>query len=451
MALNPLVSQAVGAQRPEQGGRWLQLALVIMAVASVAIMAVVWAGIPVMDVLASNHEEAAAAKAFLAVSPLYLVPIFYFQALRQYLQAQGIVKPEFAIAVLGLGVSAVTHYVFVFKLDGGATGSALASAAVSVFQLACITVYIVCQRQHLAWVPWTRDSFSVAYLKEYVVKFALPISLMSVTDEWAFNSLLFAASGLGSTATGAQAVLLRLWDCMWGVTWGVGMASQVRVGFFVGAGDIDGARATFRQGLKVSAAFACANATLLLALSRPVATLFTDDAAVIDEVHTAAWGLAAAHVLSIMTLLCVVVLQGAGVPGRVSVLSTVITWLVGVPAAVGLGFGTPLGVLGMWLGIAGAEVFRLTAVSCLSSRLDWDRAVAQAKRRMAPAPPGSGDGAAHLPTDGADSSDMTLLLSRPAGGDVDDVHAEVGVELVPLAGKHPQQHPAGDGSGESDL
>ena len=55
-------------------------------------------------------------------------------------------------------------------------------------------------------------------------------------------------------------------------------------------------------------------------------------------------------------------------------------WGVGIPLAAYLGFRTPLGVSGLWIGVVTVAYVQLAALSVLISCLNWDREAERAAR-----------------------------------------------------------------------
>ena len=148
---------------------------------------------------------------------------------------------------------------------------------------------------------------------------------------------------------------------------GLGMATTIRVGFNVGAGDSAAARRAGWIAMATSAGFAFLSILLLLTLGPWLIGLYTEQ----TEVITIASGL-----LGIVA--CFLIFDGVQVNAMGALrgfkdtavpfgIAFTCYWLLGFPIAWALGYGyfehIDLGVYGYWLGLAAGLVF--------SSSLRW--------------------------------------------------------------------------------
>jgi MATE family multidrug resistance protein len=132
---------------------------------------------------------------------------------------------------------------------------------------------------------------------------------------------------------------------------GVSIASAVRVGHAIGAGDHPAVRRAASAALICGAGFMTCMAAVLISFPGLLARAYTDD---LDVVALAALLIPIAGFFQIVDGIQVVsagVLRGAADTRAPMVINILGFWCIGFPVSLWLGFGLDLGPQGLWWGL----------------------------------------------------------------------------------------------------
>jgi MATE family multidrug resistance protein len=370
-AVDPLVSQALGARDQAAAALGVQRGLVLAAamgvVATLLCLPAAW----VYRMLREPEAVIPRAVAFVHISAPSLLPMLLSVALRQSLLAMKQTKPLVAVVVLSNLMNAGLDWVLVFGHWGlpalGAPGSALAT---TITRFTALAVLLLVARRELRPVlrPWRRDALALGPLLR-TFRLGLPIGAQNSVEFTTFASISVFAGWFGAEAVSGHQVALNLASFMFMVPLGIGSASSVLVGHAIGEQDMAHARRVAASALMVGTGYMVLSAVVLLALPGAFARAYTS---VPGVVAVAALLIPIAGVFQVFDGLQVVsagVLRGAGDTRAPLIANVLGFWLVGMPVSLWLGFRTGLGVVGLWWGfvaglaaVAAFLVFRVRAL-----------------------------------------------------------------------------------------
>jgi MATE family multidrug resistance protein len=373
-AVDPLVSQALGARDPAAAAlgvqRGLVLAAVMGAIATLLCIPAEW----VYRSLREPAEVIPRAVAFVHISAPSLTPMLLFVALRQSLQAMRRTNALVAVVVFSNLLNAGLDWVLVFGHWGlpamGAPGSALATTITRFLGLFAL---LAIARRDLQPVlrPWRKEALATGPLLR-TFRLGVPIGAQNSVEFTTFAAISVFAGWFGAEAVSGHQVAINLASLMFMVPLGIGSASSVLVGHAIGDQDMAHARRVAASALAVGTGYMVLSACVLLALPVVFASAYTS---VPGVVAVAALLIPIAGVFQVFDGLQVVsagVLRGAG-DTRAPLVSNVLGfWLVGMPVSLWLGFRVGLGVVGLWwgfvAGLAAVAAFLVLRVRALLSR-----------------------------------------------------------------------------------
>ncbi len=374
MALDPLVSQAVGAGDRVAVTRALQRGIVLSVALGLVTMAGMIPAGPLLRAFRQPAEVIPDATTYIHVSAAGMIPFLGFIVLRQSLQALGRLAPIVVTIVIANLLNAALNWVLVFGNLGaprlGVAGSAIATA-IGRFVLFGMLLALTWRdlRPHLHALE--RASLSWAPLRR-MLALGLPIGLQQFLEFSVFGTVGLLMGTFGAAQVAAHQIALNMAALTFMVPLGVAAAAAVRVGHAVGAADAPRSRRAARISYVVAAGFMSTTAVLFLALPRPLSALYTSDAAVIAI---------AASLLPIAGLFQVVdglqavgagVLRGLG-DTRIPLIAMLSGhWLIGLPVSLVLAFRTGMGPQGLWwgfvAGLTSVAIFLLIRVRFLFRR-----------------------------------------------------------------------------------
>ena len=354
--LDAIASQAHGARDRERLGDGLLHAGVLALAVSVPLGAL-WLGTGRL-LLSFGQDPATAALAhdFVVVQIPGLPFFLLFVALKQYLQARGIVRPAMWVSFAACGFNAGLNWLLIFGHWGlprmGAVGAGVATAVTEVMMLAGLLAAIRrfrLQRGAATFVDLTR--LRVKGLSE-ILRLGLPVALMLALEYWAFAISTLWAGWLGGAELAAHSIALNLASITYMVPLGIGLGASARVGNLIGAGEPRAAQraawVAFTLGGGVMAFFAL----LFIAGREVIPSWFTADPAVVALAATLLPIVAAFELFDGLQVVGSGVLRGMGRTRPAALFNLVGYYALGLPLAAWLGRPERLGLIGIWWGLA---------------------------------------------------------------------------------------------------
>lgn len=365
MAVSPVVAQRLGAARPAaEIGDFLRAALQLALLAGLIWAALlVLIGPPVLDHLGLLPETRRNAWHYLLCTLPSTVAFCLCFVLRNAAESHGLTQVPFLAGLIGFSVNALLGYGLLFgKLGLPAVGPMGTGLATSAAAWAMVLVYLAAYRRlpALRALRLGRRGASVeAGAARELLRLGLPIAAILTAEASLFlvGALLMARFGEATVA--AHQIAINFASLTFMVPLSVGIATTVRVGLAVGAGDAAAVALRGRIGMLLGIASALVSATLMALLPGPIVALYTDDQTA--GVQALAVGFLAYAALFQIADGIQATANGAlrGIKDtRIPMLITVTAyWIIGLPLAVVLAFHSPLGPVGIWWGfIAGLGV-----------------------------------------------------------------------------------------------
>jgi Na+-driven multidrug efflux pump len=216
-----------------------------------------------------------------------------------------------------------------------------------LYQRSIIGMKLTPERMHMAWP---------------VLKPALAIGVPAAAEHLAYQVAFFAImkmiGELGATALIAQGFVRQVMSLTMLPGLALGLATEVVIGYKVGAGDLAAAGRQLRRSLGIGMCISGGLALLAGIFAAPILGLFTSQQAYIDAgVPLLRVGIAL-ETGRCINLIVINSLRAAGdvqFPFRIAVLSM---WGLSIPLAWLLGMQTPLALTGVWIAYAADEWVR---------------------------------------------------------------------------------------------
>ena len=353
MALDPIVSQAVGAGDDGAIARAIQrglvLALALTVVTCVVFLPAPWA----MSLLQQPPEVVPDAASYVRVAIPGVFPFYAFVVFRQSLQAMGRVAPVLWTVLVANLVNVFLNWIFIFgHLGSPALGVTGASIATSIGRWAMAIMILALSGRELAHhlEPWRPETSAIAPLLR-MVRLGLPIGVQYLLEYGAFAGAALLMGALGMTQMAAHQIAINLASFTFMVPLGVSTATAVLVGQAIGAGDEGRARRAAVSGILTGTAFMVLSAVVFRAFPVGLSTLYTRDAAVISLAATLIPIAGVFQVFDGVQAVAAGVLRGIGDTHAPAVINVVGFWLIGLPVSWLLAFQYGGGAIGLWWGI----------------------------------------------------------------------------------------------------
>jgi MATE family multidrug resistance protein len=293
-------------------------------------------------------EVVAVMQPYFLLCSLSLIPVFYFQVQRQYLDALGRPWVGTTIMLVDVGLNAFFNWVFIWGHLGapalGLTGAGVATLFVRTLAVGMIALWL--RREPRATGPLERARFVE------MLHLGVPAAGSLLFESGAFAAAMLMMGWLGATALAAHQVALSCAAFTFMFPLGLSMAVSIRISKARGEGRTEVLPAIGFGALGCSSLIMLLFAAGFVAGGTLLARAFTPDAAVIAL---------AAQLLIVAAIFQLFdggqVVSAGALRGLTDVkVPTVITfiayWVVSLPLAYGLAFHTRLGPVGIWAGLA---------------------------------------------------------------------------------------------------
>ena len=295
-------------------------------------------------------DVAAAARLYIDLRAVGTVPFLLSIALRSYLAAHNITRPLVAAMFLGNLANALLDLVLIYGVGPipalGVAGAACATVSV---QLAIVAIYFAGVRAIDG--PTPRPA-STRTDRAQILRYGLPIGGHMFAEIGIFSLATVLAAHMGKIPAAAHSIALNQASFSFSVALGVGAATSVRVGHAIGAGDLRLARRRGVIGLQIGFAVMACCAVGLVVAARQLASLFTDQTAVLVAT-VPLLQIAALFQLSDGTqAIAAGALRGLGDTRATFVGNVVGHYGIGLVVSLALAFGAGLGAPGLWWGLS---------------------------------------------------------------------------------------------------
>jgi MATE family multidrug resistance protein len=353
LALDPVVSQAVGARDDHAVAHGVQRGAVLALLLAVPTVLATLPAAAVLRALGQPEEVVVPAARFVALSAPGVPALLGFVVLRQTLQAMHDTRAIVLTIVLANVLNLVLDWALIFGHLGlpalGTDGTA-AATTVARWSMLLTLLATAWPRLRPTLVPWHRDAARPAALAR-LARVGAPIGLQQFLEYAAFGAVGLLVGHLGAVAMAGHQATINLASLTYMVPLGVGAAAAARVGRAVGAGDAGGARRAATAALVWGIGFMLVSAAVLLLAPRALARLYTPDPAVI-AVTAALIPLAGIfQVFDGLQVVSLGVLRGVGDTRAPMLVNIVGFWLIGIPVGVWLGLRRGMGPAGLWIGL----------------------------------------------------------------------------------------------------
>eukprot|EP00299_Pterocystis_sp_00344_P015344 c7658_g1_i2.p1 GENE.c7658_g1_i2~~c7658_g1_i2.p1 ORF type:complete len:340 (+),score=39.07 c7658_g1_i2:173-1192(+) len=249
-ALDTLLSQCYGAGNFRAYGEWFVTGIQMCFVVFVPIFAFVWNSEKLLLALGQDPHLAKLGGEFSRWLLLGILPFFCSYTFSVYLQVQHVTKPMVWVGVATNVLNVLFNYWFIFELDMGLKGSALATSLSRWFQCLIFLFLVVCYVSHRPTRP--RPSLAPLHPSRALVFFRLGlVGVAAIAVEiWCFDAMTAFSGLLDEVSLGAHAVMLNVAYLIYmTLQYPLGIGAQIRLGICLGSNRPDSARIVAIVGL----------------------------------------------------------------------------------------------------------------------------------------------------------------------------------------------------------
>jgi MATE family multidrug resistance protein len=357
-AVAPLAAQAFGARNPHLIRRSLRVGMWAALLMSLPMMALLLRGERILLMLGQAPASVQLAQQYLLGLAWGILPALWFMAIRGFMSAVNRPEPILWITLAAIPANAALVYVLLYGAFGlpelGLFGVGLASSIVNAATFLAGLWFAMRRRPfrkyHVLGHFWRVDW----QLMRQLVVIGAPISISFLLEYGLFGAAGLLMGVISTTALAAHQIALQVAAILYMVPFGIAMAATVRVGHAIGRSDAGAVRRAGYIATWLGIVLA-AILTLAVIVSRfAIAEIF------LGENTDATAELSATLLLVGSTFFIADAIQTVAAGSlrgmndtRIPLLfATLSYWLIGFPCACWLGFWTPLGAVGVWIGLS---------------------------------------------------------------------------------------------------
>jgi MATE family multidrug resistance protein len=382
MGMSPLVAQAYGAGDRTECRRVLVQGLWLAALLALPMTVISFFGLPIARALGQPEAVARLAGGYLWAIAWGVPPMLLFMAFRQYLDGMGLTRPAMAMTFIGVAVNVAGNYLLIygFRLDlplagtwtvpaGGLVGSGWATTLVRWAMFLAMLWYVL-RRRELA--PFAGVSLRPAAARlRRMLGIGAPIGGQLAAEVGVFSLAVVLMGWLSPVAQAAHQVTINIASATFMVALGTSLAGTIRVGQHVGSGSRRGVQRAVLTTYALVTAFMAVCALAFLTAPRWILGWYTRDPQIIAVGLSLMVMAAAFQVFDGAQVAGLCALRGAA-DTRVPMWMTVLAyWVIGAPAAYLLGFHTPLGAQGVWMGLVVSLLVAAVLLGWRVRRVMW--------------------------------------------------------------------------------
>ncbi|KAI9928148.1 hypothetical protein MW887_002181 [Aspergillus wentii] len=302
----------------------------------------------------------------------------YFELMKKYLQAQGIMRPGTYVLLITSPFNAGLNYLFCYTFHMGLLGAPLATSISYWLSFVLLLLYARFIAGSECWGGWSREAFR--NLGTFARLAFLGIIHVG-TEWWAFEIVALAAGRLGTISLAAQSVIMTADQVLNTVPFGVGVATSARVGNLLGSRNSRGAARAANAAAWLSMFLGTVVLAVLMGSRNHFAKIFNNDERVVRLTAEVLPYVALFQIADGLNGSCGGSLRGMG-RQHVGAMVNIISYYGGaLPLGIWLAFHG-WGLKGLWVGqcialyLVGALEWMIVALS------NWNKEVDKAFRRM---------------------------------------------------------------------
>ena len=370
LAVGPMASQAIGANKPAEAASAAQQGL-WLAVFMAPLTALIFTGIhPWLIWSGQTPETAELAAAYLHAISWGLPAMFGLFALRGFLEGHSDTTPIMLICFLGVGLNVITNRILIFGWAWipamGLVGTGYASAIVYTVMFIAMATYL--RLKYSKYPVISLRPFPNFKTIAEIAKIGAPIGMTIGFEIGLFSMMAFLIGKFGTEPLAAHQIAIQSASISFMIPLGIGLAASIRVGNAIGRGSrSDAAEAGFAAML-VALSYAVCSGLIFWFLPETLLSLYFD----IDDPENAATTKIAVSFLRVaatfqlfdaIQVVASCSLRGLKDTRAAMLLSLLSYWVIGLTACLLLCYTFGFGPIGLWYGLIvalGAAAVTLT-------------------------------------------------------------------------------------------
>lgn len=356
IAVSVKVSQARGADNPQQAKSALRDGFLLSLILGVATFGLSWLSLPLLPFLKQDPEVVERLPAFYLLVSASMTPAIVMMAVRNHSDGMAKPWPIFWIIFAGVWLNVFLNWLLI---DGnwGAPKMGLEGAGLATLlaRLASMIGTMVWCRYSPDLKDWSPHRWFLKPKRKELADFwkiAWPASLQVSAELSAFIVAALLIGSLGAAALAAHQVAIMCVATTFMVPLGLSMAVTVQIGEAKGARDLARMRPIVLSGWLMGLAVSLVFVGVFLIFDEALAASFLTDEGPIKIVVGLLWIAAVFQVADHSQILSSGMLRGMDDVKMPALIMFASHWLIGMPIGISLAFFQNMETAGIWWGLS---------------------------------------------------------------------------------------------------
>lgn len=354
-ALSPMVSQAFGRGSYEEIGRLVRQGLRIgMGLSAITILIFYYSDF-IFNLLGQDPELMPMARQYLVAVSWGIPAQVGYICLRQYTEGVGDTKPSIVIAGVGSLVNVLADYVLIYGKYGfpelGVKGAGYATSLVVWTMFLCLFAYVQFSDRYKKFGLWKGPFQADLQTMKRVLSIGFPVSCAMISEMGFFAASTITMGIIGKIQLAAHQIAINAASFFFMIPMGLSLATTIRIGHRVGAGDLIGARQTGKVAFVVTTLMQIFFAIIFIFFPDYIMHLYTDRTELLALAVSFVQLAGLFQIFDGLQIVGIAALRGL-TDTRIPFWNTVLGfWLVGFPIGLLATFVWNVGAWGIWLGL----------------------------------------------------------------------------------------------------
>lgn len=362
LALPGLSAQYIGARRPELSAHLLRQGILLAMLMSLALAGVLLVCSYQLSHFGLDEELAPIAGAYLRALLPGLPGLLLFICLRSFLEGFARTRPAMIIGLASLCANVPCNYIFIYGRFGmpelGAAGCGVATSICYWIMALSMFAYINHDRQLKKLSPFSSSltlgpKIDIPLILR-VLRIGSPNALALCLECSLFACTALLLAPLGTTVVAGHQITMSYANIVFTIPLSLSMTATILVGQYIGAGQLQHARASAHTILLVGLGFSCLSIAFTLCLRAPITALYSNDTQVTALACTLLLYCAAYQIVDTLQSISCGILRGYNDTRAISIACLLSHGAIGLPLCFILGrtdlVVPAMGAQGFWLG-----------------------------------------------------------------------------------------------------
>lgn len=348
------ISHSIGAKNKNEAGKFATT-----GAWGIAIISMIW--VSFLLIFASSligffklqtQEVIDGAEIYLRISALGSLLFFSIVLLNGIFNAHGFTKLSFRASLVGTLINIVLDPIFIFVLDLGIMGAALASIIAQAFSFS-FYIYLIFSKKRIKFYGFL-PKLDKLWM---IIKIGTPVSLQRICFTLFYIIIARFIAEWGPVAIAVQKIGVQIEAITYMMVYGILQATSIMVGQSYGANDYQQIPKIYKAGLKLSLIIGVLSSSLFFLFPGALFSIFINEPESIKIGREYLIILGFSQLFMCVEMISTGVFHGLGKTKFPAIVSISITSLR-IPGAYLLGFYSFLELNGIWWSISGTSILK---------------------------------------------------------------------------------------------